>query len=275
MSDSIKTRDEILIDLVLHAIKARWQRDLTGYSRSVLARRIDVTCEALGIEDPYALLPRLVDDPAVLDTLLSNLSIPVTEMFRDPEVYRAIRTHVFPFLSTFPEIRIWHAGCATGEEMYSMAILLHEANLLKRCRIFGTDINPEALETAKQGVYPVERLQQYAKQYRAAGGEGSFADYFHVAYGLGKMESFLSQRMEFYQHDLTCDGVFNNCHLILCRNVLIYFLPDLQAKIIDLFNRSLVDLGYLCLGLHEFIPPSKFWQVVDLSTKLYRKGQNG
>lgn len=270
---STPTLEDLALDLVIEAVRRRWGYDLSAYARASLARRLALTCEQLGVADAYALLPRLVRERAVFEQLVANLSVTVTEMFRDPQVYRALRDQVLPQLATYPFIRIWHAGCATGEEMYALAILLDEAGLLGRCRLTGTDLNEGSLEAAAEGIYPLERLESYARLYREAGGRNSFADYFHAAYGAARMDERLRQAMDFSRHDLTGDEAFGEFHLVMCRNVLIYFTPAMQRRALDVFRRSLVPLGYLCLGLQEHLIEPAGWEPVDSRLQIYRRSE--
>lgn len=264
------SRKELLMDLVIELVRRRWQYDLSVYARASLLRRIEKTIGELNLSESFDFLPLLFDKREVFEHLVANLSVTVTEMFRDPEVYRQLKSLVFPQLSSYPFIRVWHAGCATGEEMYSLAILLDEAKLLDKTTLHGTDINAQSLKIAEEGIYPLERLKQYAQLYREAGGQGSFADYFVAAYGAARMNARLRERMTFAQHDLSGDEVFGEFHLILCRNVLIYFSPELQLKVINLFKRSLKPLGYLCLGLREYLPDPQGWQTVARREQIYR-----
>lgn len=269
--NTLSSAEDIALDLVIEATRKRWDYDLGAYARASLARRVALTCEELGLPDAFSLLPRLVQERGVFEKLLANLSVTVTEMFRDPEVYAALRDLVLPQLATYPFIRVWHAGCATGEEVYALAILFDEAGLLERTTFHGTDLNPRSLERAAEGIYPLKALQSYARLYRAAGGGGSFADYFHGAYGAGCMAERLREKMQFVRHDLSGDEVFGEFHLVMCRNVLIYFSPALQRRVLDLFRRSLVPLGYLCLGLREHLAEPAGWIPVARSLQIYRR----
>lgn len=270
MKDS-RTLEDITLDLLIEAVRQRWDYDLGAYARASLARRVALTCEELGLPDAPALLPRVLQERAVFEQLLANLSVTVTEMFRDPEVYAALREQVLPQLATYPFIRVWHAGCATGEEMYSLAILFDEAGLLDRATFVGTDLNPRSLEQAAEGIYSLKALQSYARLYRAAGGTRSFADYFHAAYGAARMAERLRERMQFHRHDLSGDEAFGEFHLVMCRNVLIYFSPNLQRRVLDLFRRSLAPLGYLCLGLREYLVESAGWVPLSRPLQIYRR----
>jgi chemotaxis protein methyltransferase CheR len=265
-----KGPDDVAIDMLIAGCRSRWGYDLGGYARASLARRVDKACDDLGL-DIWTLMRRAIEDRQVFDQLVATLSVTVTEMFRNPEVYRALRDKILPRLATYPFIKVWHAGCATGEEMYSMAILLDEAGLLDRSQLIGTDINEQSLAVAEEGIYPLERLSSYARLYRDAGGTGSFADYFHARYQLGRMDERLREKMTFYRHDLAVDEVFSECHLVMCRNVLIYFGRELQQRALDLFWRALVPGGFLCLGTREHLMESSGWSPVDRRLQLYRR----
>lgn len=264
--------EDVTTDLVIEAVRRRWGYNLSAYARASLTRRIALTCEQCNAADVFALLPRLVNERAIFDTLINNLSVTVTEMFRDPEVFAALREKVLPQLATYPFIRVWHAGCATGEEMYGLAILFDEAGLLERTQFYGTDINQSSLQKAEDGIYPLERVQAYARAYRNAGGKHSFGDYFHAAYGSARMDERLRRQMSFSHHDLSGDEAFGEFHLVLCRNVMIYFGLDLQIKVLDVFQRSLVPLGYLCLGLQEHLAEPQGWKPIDHSRNIFRRG---
>lgn len=266
-----RTVEDISLDLVIEAVRQRWEYDLSAYARASLARRVALTAEQLGLPDALALLPRLLREREVFEQLIANLSVTVTEMFRDPEVYAALREQVLPQLATYPRIRVWHAGCATGEEMYSLAILFDEAGLLPRAHFVGTDLNPHSLAQAAEGIYPLKALKSYARLYRAAGGSQSLADYFHAAYGAGRMDARLRERMQFLCHDLSGDEVFGEFHLVMCRNVLIYFSPALQCRVLDVFRRSLVPLGYLCLGLREYLAEPQGWAPISRPLQIYQR----
>jgi chemotaxis protein methyltransferase CheR len=220
----------------------------------------------------------VLHDEAAFDRFLCHMSITVTEMFRDPPFYRQLRDSIIATLKTYPFIKIWHAGCATGEEAYSMAILLHEAGFLSRARIYATDFNKHSLETAQSGVYPAEKMAAYEANYRAAGGTGHFSDYYSAGYDLAKFKDFLKERITFSYHNLVTDGVFGEMNLICCRNVLIYFDRHLQNHALTLFDHSLRHGGFLCLGAKEslsFTVIRQQFTAVDGKQKIYRKcGEN-
>ncbi|MEO5363537.1 MAG: hypothetical protein H7838_07935 [Magnetococcus sp. DMHC-8] len=243
--------EETEIHLVLEALRLRHGYDFRHYARASLRRRLRALREQLGLERLVDLVPKLLREPDLLARVLSGLSVPVTEMFRDPEVFLTLRREVVPILQTFPRINIWQVGCATGEEAYSLAILMAEEGCLARCQIYATDINDAALATAEEGVFPAHRMALYDDNYRRAGGTGRLADYFQPHLDLVQMAAGLRRTMVFAHHNLVSDGVFCEAHLVLCRNVLIYFDHHLQGHCLELMKGSLVRGGYLCLGLRE------------------------
>ena len=198
-------------------------------------------------------LSKARSDESYFKHMVEEITVNVTEMFRDPDFYRTLRTEILPILATKPFIRIWHAGCASGEEVFSMAILLKELNLLDRSLLYATDLNPTVLDIAKKGLFPLRTIQQYAENYRIASGKKDFSDYYTANYGHAKFSDELINKMVFSQHNLITDGSFNEFDLILCRNVLIYFDKDFQRVALELFDKSLSKLGYLALGTKETI----------------------
>jgi chemotaxis protein methyltransferase CheR len=195
-------------------------------------------------------------------------------MFRDPPFYQAVRESVIPALKTYPFVKIWHAGCATGEEVYSMAILLHEAEFLDRARIYATDFNKHSLDTAEKGVYPAKNMESYSANYRASGCKQDFRQYYSAGYDLAKVKDFLKERITFSYHNLVTDGVFGEMNLISCRNVLIYFDKTLQDRVLSLFADSLRHGGFLCLGAKEtlnFSSVKKIFEPLEGRQKIYRK----
>ena len=194
---------------------------------------------------------KIITDKDYFKRFIEEITVNVTEMFRDPYFYKTIRDELLPQLATKPFIRIWHAGCSTGEEAYSMAILLQEANLLKKSLIYATDINPDVLEKAKSGIFPLSQLRQYSENYILSAGRQDFSSYYSANYGSAKFNESLSERMIFSTHNLVSDGSFNEFHLIMCRNVFIYFDKDLQQRVFNLFDASLEKLGYLAMGSKE------------------------
>ncbi len=202
--------------------------------------------------------------------LLSDLSITVTELFRDPLFYKAFAKKVVPKLKTYPYLKIWHAGCATGEEVYSMAILLHENEYLARTQLYGTDFNPGALKVAKKGIYSAENCKAYSANYKKAGGHSELIDYFIEKYEALKVKRFLQDKITFSQHNLATDHSFGEMEVIVCRNVMIYFDDELKQRALKLFDESLVDYGFLCLGDKERLDYPSF-KVVDEPASIYQK----
>lgn len=227
-----------------------------------------------GIEQVAQLRVRVLQDPAFAASLLQDFSITVTEMFRDPDFYKSLREHVIPLLRTYPFIRIWHAGCSTGEEAYSMAILLTEEGLYDRTTIYATDFNEQALIKAREGIFPNDAMKEYTLNYQLAGGRESFAGYYSSHYGMAMMEQSLRKNIVWSNHNLATDSVFAEVHLVLCRNVLIYFDRDLQNKVQKLFYESLVKGGTLCLGSRESLRFTDFhheYADVDRKNRIFKK----
>lgn len=250
-SPTVKEMEDIELDLLLEGIFRRWGYDFRHYARASLKRRFEHRLRASNLDCLSDMLPRLLRDEDFFNDLLVDLSVTVTEMFRDPSFHAALREHVLPTLGTYPFIRIWHAGCATGEEVYSMAILLEEEGLYHRSHIYATDYNKNSLEIARQAVYPLDDIQTYTANYQAAGGAASFSNYYHAKYGSAKINDNLRENITFAYHNLVTDQVFGEMHLIVCRNVLIYFDKDLQDQTLSLFSDSLCRRGFLCLGSKE------------------------
>ena len=272
----METRDieGLELDLLLEAIVRRYGYDFRHYSRASLERRVRAAATRLHCATISALMGRVLHDPAIFQELLFGLSITVTEMFRDPEVYAALRARVLPYLATYPFIKVWHAGCATGEEAYSMAILIKEAGLAERTTIYATDFNEDALARARAGIYPLDAVREFNRNYIAAGGRASFADYYLARYDNAIMNAELKKRLTFARHNLVTDQVFGEMHLVLCRNVLIYFDRDLQGRVLTLFRDSLVHGGFLCLGSREslaFSPVADDFETVVPERNIFRK----
>ncbi len=266
--------EEVEIEMLLHGIRTRYGYDFAHYSRASLRRRLARALAQTRLAHFSELLDRLFHDEQCFDEFLKIMSISVTEMFRDPDFYRAIRTQVVPLLKTYPFIKIWHAGCATGEEVYSMAVLLHEEGFLDRARIYATDFNKHSLNTAADGVYSVRQMAAYACNYRLAGGKGHFPDYYSDGYELAKFKDFLKERITFSYHNLVTDGVFGEMNIICCRNVLIYFDKTLQDQVLRKFSESLRHGGFLCLGNREslnFTSIKSSFAAVDKLQRIYQK----
>jgi chemotaxis protein methyltransferase CheR len=242
---------DLEIDLLLEAIYRKYSYEFRHYARASLRRRILGAVSKLRAESVSMLQHVILRDPAVFAAFLAELTVPVSELFRDPEYFAVLRTRVCPVLATYPSLRVWVAGCSTGEEVYSMAIMLEEEGLLDRSLIYATDINPASLRAAEAGVYALERMAGFTRNYQQAGGTRSLADYYTAAYGGVAFARRLRARVTFSDHCLATDHVFAEVQLVSCRNVLIYFDRDLQHRAIGLFRDSLVPRGFLGLGGRE------------------------
>ncbi len=266
--------ERIEVDLLLEGIYRHYGFDFRSYAFSSLKRRLWKRITAEGLRSVSELQDRVLHDPAVMEKLLLDLSINVSAMFRDPSFYRTFREKVVPILRTYPFVRVWHAGCSTGEEVYSMAILLEEEGLYERARIYATDINEVVRQTAKNGIYPVGKMQEYTQNYMRAGGTRSFSDYYVAKYDAALFSSALTRNVVFSQHNLVTDRSFAEFNVILCRNVMIYFDRELQDRVHRLFYESLVPLGFLGMGSKESIKFSKYedcYEVIDGRDKIYRR----
>lgn len=242
---------DIEITLLREALRMRHGYDFSGYAPASFKRRVLALQAAVGAASVSQLTERLLHEDGFIREVIARLSVPVSEMFRDPRVFRMLRTEVMPLLATWPEINVWQAGCAHGEEVYSLAILLRECGLYDRAHIFATDFSDEALERAEEGIYPLQEARTYSDNYLKAGGTGSLSDWFVARYQRIKLDESLRQRVTFANHNLVSDGVFGEMQLIVCRNVLIYFGDELQDRALCLFRDSLVHGGFLCLGSKE------------------------
>jgi len=266
--------EEIEIHLLLEAINMKYGYDFRNYSSAHMKRRINYRMSVDGIVSITEMQHKILYDKEFFNLVLSDFSINVTEMFRDPSFYRAFRKDVIPILKTYPFIRIWHAGCATGEEIYSMAILLKEEGLYDRAQIYATDFNKIVLQKAKNGIYPLSDIKEYTHNYQQAGGKSSFSDYYIAQYDSVIFEPSLKKKITFAEHNLVTDGVFGEMHVIICRNVLIYFNKELQSRVIKLFSDSLSNGCFLCLGSKESIEFStssgRFEEFIN-NEKIYQK----
>ncbi len=262
------------IELLLEAVHRRYGFDFREYAQASLKRRLWRRMHAEGVTTVTQLHDRLLHEPACMERLLLDLSINVTAMFRDPSFYRALREHIVPALRTYPFTRVWCAGCSTGEEVYSLAILLSEEGLYDRTRIYATDINEQVLDTARAGVFPLDKMQQYTQNYIKAGGKREFSEYYVAAYDGARFSRSLTENIVFAQHNLVSDRAFNEFNVILCRNVMIYFDKTLQDRVQRLFYESLSTFGTLALGRKEsvaFTPHADSYEVVDAAERIYRK----
>jgi chemotaxis protein methyltransferase CheR len=266
--------EKIEIELLLEGIHRQYGFDFRSYAFASLRRRIWKRVEAEGLGTVSALQDRVLHDHDAMERLLMDLSVNVTAMFRDPSFYQAFRARVVPLLRTYPFIRIWHAGCSTGEEVYSMAILLEEEGLYRRARIYATDINDAVLLRARAGIFPLEKMQEYTQNYLRAGGTRSFSEYYTAAYDGALFLPALRENVVFAQHNLVTDRSFSEFNVILCRNVMIYFDRSLQTRVQELFYESLPMYGILGLGSKESLKLSPFegnFEEIDGREKIYRK----
>jgi len=266
--------ERIEIELLLEGIFRHYGFDFRAYAYASIRRRLWKRVEEEGLASVSALQERVLHEPEMMEKLLLDLSINVTSMFRDPSFYVAFRVHVVPMLRTYPFIRIWHAGCSTGEEVYSMAMLLREEGLYDRSRIYATDINEVVLKRAKAGIFPLERMQEYTDNYMRAGGKRSFSEYYTAKYGGALFDQSLTKNVVFSQHNLVTDRSFSEFNVILCRNVLIYFDKSLQSKVHSLFYDSLAMFGVLVLGSKEtprFMAHEECYEQVAPPEKIFRK----
>jgi chemotaxis protein methyltransferase CheR len=259
---------------LLDALRTRYGYDFTGYAKSSLKRRIAHYMQTRRVPDYAVLEARLITNEEHFEEFIQELSVNVTEMFRDPEFFRSLRTHVVPRLATYPFIKVWIAGCATGEEVLSVAILLHEEGLLKRSRIYATDINQKALHAASKGMFPIDSMRLYTENYVRSGGTSEFSRYYHAHHNVVKFDEALMENIVFAPHNLAVDQSFNEFELILCRNVLIYFEQELQDRAIGLFHESLGNFGFMGLGSRESLMFRKNrpdFSDVDKANNIYMK----
>lgn len=265
---------DIETGLLLEAIYAKYQYDFRQYAPTSLRRRLAQAVERLGFATLSALQEQMLRDPAVFQGLLRFLTIHVSEMFRDPAFFLAVRRDVVPLLRTYPSLRLWVAGCSTGEEVYGLAILLREEGLLDRATIYASDISAEALGRAEAGIYDLERMPLFSDNYRAAGGRGSLADYYTAGYGAAVFDKTLRRNVVFTDHSLATDHVFAETQLVTCRNVLIYFNRELQDRALGLFADALCPMGFLGLGSRETIAFSRHadtFTTFDRGARIFRK----
>ncbi|WP_231507680.1 CheR family methyltransferase [Bacillus sp. UNC41MFS5] len=266
--------ERIEIDLLLEAVFRFYGYDFRNYAFPFIQRRINHRVCKENLPSISALQEKVLRDPIVMGELLSDFSINVTEMFRDPSFFKTFRTKIIPLVKDYPEIRIWHVGCSSGEEVYSMSILLHEEGIYEKTRIFATDINKSVLEKAKQGTFPLDRMQLYTKNYIDADGKRAFSEYYKAVDDKVFFHSFLQKNVVFAQHNLVTDQSFNEFDIIICRNVLIYFNKFLQNHVHTLLYKSLSRTGFLGLGNREGIKFTNYehcYREFDASEKLYRK----
>lgn len=270
--------EDIEIQLFVRAMQLRHGHDFSEYAPASLKRRVQQLVRTHDTGTISELNRRLLHEQDFIGKVIEGLSVPVSEMFRDPQVFRTLRDKVLPVLASYPEINIWQAGCAHGQEVYSLAILLEEAGLYDRSRIYATDFNDAALASAAEGIYGTREARDWSRNYIEAGGQRSFSDYYSARYDFIKLDNRLRRNVTFFNHNLVTDEVFCEAHLILCRNVLIYFTNSLQDRTLGLFRDSLVRGGFLCLGTREnidFSPAAAGFADIDHARRVYQVGGPG
>ena len=269
-----KDSSEFEISLLLEAVFQKYGYDFRQYSQAHIKRRIANKMAMSGFEDILQMQTKIMNDENVAASFLQDLSITVTEMFRDPDFYKALRETVIPILKTYPFIKIWHAGCSTGEEVYSMAIMLQEEGLYNRTTIYATDFNQQALNLAKEGFFSNAMIQGYTANYQLSGGIESFSNYYTSNYNNVIMNQSLKKNIVWANHNLVTDSVFAEVHLLLCRNVLIYFDKQLQNKVQSIFYNSLINGGVLCLGSKESLSLTDIYNnysELDKKQRIFKK----
>lgn len=259
--------EDIELQLLLEALYLRYHYDFRHYARASIKRRLRQARDQLGFANFSAMQEELLHSAEMVGRLLDYLTVQVSEMFRDPSYFKALRDKVLPHLRTYPSLKIWIAGCSHGEEVYSFAIMLLEEGLLDRTLIYATDINPGALDVARSGVYPLDRIATFTRNHQQAGGKTSLADYYTTAYGRAVFDKKLRAQVVFSDHSLVSDEVFTECQLVSCRNVMIYFDRSLQNRAVGLFRESLTRRGFLGLGSKETL---RFSDHVDAFTDFVR-----
>ncbi|MGV7211129.1 CheR family methyltransferase [Oxalobacteraceae bacterium A2-2] len=265
---------DIELKMLMEAIYLKYSYDFRDYTGASQKRRVLHALKEMKCETVSELQARVLHEATAFSELLQYLTIPVTSMFRDPAYFAALREHVVPVLRTYPSLKVWVAGCSTGEEVVSMAILLKEEGLLERTMIYATDINPQSLDKARRGVFPLDSMQEYTQNYQQAGGRSSFSDYYTAAYNAALFDRSLCENVTFADHSLATDSVFAETHLISCRNVMIYFKKKLQERALGLFHESLCHRGFLGLGSKESIDFSAYapaFEPVVKRERLFRK----
>ena len=256
--DESDTWFDLELKLLLEGIFLRYQHDFRHYALASLRGRVRQAMERFDCATVSQLQDKVLHEPAVFAQMLQYFTVQVSEMFRDPSYFKALREQVVPVLATYPSTKIWVAGCSAGEEVWSLAILLKEEGLLDRCLLYATDINPDALKAAETGVFALDRVAQFTANYQRAGGKHSLSDYYTAAYNGALFDRSLRRHMVFADHSLATDNVFSEVHLISCRNVMIYFDKELQNRAIGLFHEALVHRGFLGLGAKESLRFSSY-----------------
>jgi chemotaxis protein methyltransferase CheR len=280
VNDESTAKDEIAgadeeraLGHLLEAVFRKYHYDFRSYAAASLKRRVRAALVSFRCESVAALEQRMLEEPGLFTALLRYLTVQVSDLFRDPEYFRAIRERIVPYLKTYPSLKVWVAGCATGEEAYSLAILLAEEGLLERTLIYATDINPESLRTAEAGIFDVERFARFSENYLAAGGTGSLSDYYAARYSSAVLDRHLKKSILFSDHSLATDSAFAEVQLISCRNVLIYFDRQLQERALGVLRESLCRRGFLGLGSREslrFSPHGPAFRELVPEERLYQ-----
>jgi len=270
----VPSLERIEIELLLEGVFRHYGYDFRSYAFSSLRRRLKKRMDAEQLETFSALQDLVLHDQAAMGRLLRDMSVNVTGMFRDPTFFRSFRETIIPLLRTYPFVRIWHAGCATGEEVYATAIVLEEEGLYDRARIYATDMNSDALERAKSGIFALSRMREYTTNYQQAGGTRSFSEYYTASYDAAMFNTSLKRNVLFAQHNLATDTSFSEFNVIFCRNVLIYFDRTLKERALKLFSDSFAPFGMLCLGRREslrFTGAEDEYEIVDARERIYRR----
>jgi len=273
MNDPHSVLTDVQLGELIDLIKKIHGFDFSSYSKASLKRRVLRIIQNKKLQF-YDLKHIIVNDQQFFQVFLDEITVNVTEMFRDPSFYKALNNQVIPYVSTYQHIKVWSAGCSSGEEVYSLAILLNDAGLRKKSFIYGTDINSEMLKEARKGIYNLKKIKSYAENYQFSGLKGSLTDHFTIMYDAATVHSELKHNTLFSVHNLVSDGVFNEFQLISCRNVFIYFESELQEKILELFYNSLAPLGFLCMGSKETIRSDKFkkkFKPINIKENIYQK----
>jgi len=271
---TLKDKEKIETNLLLDAIFHCYGYDFRSYAKPSLKRRIAHRMELSNIATIADLIPLVIHDKVFFNLFLKDMSLTVTEMFRDPSFFKSLRDEIIPILKTFPFVKIWHAGCATGEEVYSLAILLKEEGFYDKTRIYATDFNSNSIEIAKEGIYPIAKMKAFTNNYNHTGGKGSFSDYYEAKHSSVKFNDSLKKNITFAHHNLAQDRSFGEMNIIICRNVMMYFDGKLQSKVLSLFLDSLCNKGFLCIGMKESLIYSNLqnhFEPQNIDSKIYRK----
>ncbi|MFC3150986.1 CheR family methyltransferase [Litoribrevibacter euphylliae] len=266
--------EQIEVDCLLDVIYQRLGYDFRDYSPDSLRRRLNFLVEQERVDSIAELIPRVIHDELFASRLINSLLVNVTDMFRDPAFYKSFVDNVFPILKTFSFFKVWSAGCSTGEEAFSLAILLHEHGLLERARIYATDLSPQVIRKAKEGLFSADKIEQYTQGYRQAGGQRELSDYFFSCYDCAKLEERIKKHITFACHNLVSDSVFTEVEVIICRNVLIYFDRSLKRKVVSLFTSGLHPGGVLCLGSQESLNglyDDESYEPISVTNRIYKR----